>query len=77
MMTEEFKAMKLKEVFAKEECRDTVYTMAPPLGKFPLAMVANKTAGEIFELAVTMRLVSVETRDAVVEKLQQQLGLID
>ena len=77
MMTEQFKAMKLKEIFAKEECKDTVYTMAPPLGKFPLVLVANKTAGEIFELAVTAKLIPVETRDALVEKLQQQLGLIE
>ncbi len=77
MMTEQFKAMKLKEVFARDECRDTVYTMAPPLGKFPLVLVANKTAGEIFELAVTANLITVETRDALVEKLQQQLGLIE
>lgn len=74
-MKEQFKNMLLKEVFANEACKATIEKMAPQLTKFPLAMVANKKAGEIFNLAVTMKLVDVETRDKIVEELQNLLGI--
>ena len=74
-MTEKFKAMLLKDVFANKACVEVIEKLAPALTKFPLAMVANRKAGEIFELAVTMRIVDKATRDKVVDELQKLLGV--
>ena len=74
-MKEQFKNMLLKDIFANKECEETIRRMAPQLAKFPLAMVANKKAGEIFTLAVTMKLVDVETRDNIVAELERILGI--
>ena len=74
-MKEQFKNMKLKDVFANQACVETINKLAPQLTKFPLAMVANKKAGEIFTLAVTMKLVDEATRDKIVEKLEAALGI--
>lgn len=74
-MKDQFKNMLLKEVFANAECEATIKKLAPQLTKFPLAMVANKKAGEIFTLAVTMKLVDVETRDKIVAELENILGI--
>jgi len=75
-MTEKFKAMTIKEVFTNADCKAILDRMAPQLTKFPMAMVGHKKCGEIFELAVTMKLVDVATRDALVAELQKTLGLI-
>ena len=74
-MKEQFKNMKLKDVFANEACEAAIKELAPQLTKFPLAMVANKKAGEIFTLAVSMKLVDEATRDKIVEKLESALGI--
>jgi len=74
-MKEQFKNMKLKDIFANETCQNIIKELAPQLTKFPLAMVANKKVGEILTQAVSMRLVDEATRDKIVEKLEAALGI--
>jgi len=74
-MTEKFKGMTIKEVFTNEACLEILNKMAPQLTKFPMAMVGHKKCGEIFQLAVSMKLVDVATRDALVDALQKALGI--